>query len=105
MKKIKDFPKQIYYYSLHILTKLAENIIYGLNIALLFSVAYLRKFGRFLKKHIPELILILLIIVIVLIYSLRIKELKQNEQNLIDAFRSGQFDEYQRQIQAYEKVY
>jgi len=66
----KDLSKWIYYYSLH-----------------------------FIKKYKRELILILIIIAMVLYHLFAINKLQKNERNLIDAFRYGQLNEYQRQMQ------
>jgi len=74
----KDLSKWIYYYSLH-----------------------------FIKKYKRELILILIIIAMVLYHLFAINKLQKNERNLIDAFRYGQLNEYQRQMQIpiYEAVH
>jgi hypothetical protein len=50
---------------------------------------------KLIKKYKKEIIFSLFILGILTFHFYTIKQLKQDEQNLIEAFRSGQFQEFQ----------
>jgi len=93
MKKLKNFLKQLLKRILHSIRSCALSIINFIWKKICQGFLYLVKL---IKKYRLWIFFILMIIGGLRLHFYIIEQLKQDEKNLIEAFQSGRFDEYQK---------